>query len=330
MNVKRLDLNKGNISRLRLIIQLLSFGLLVYGGYLALHIGENVPAFACPYNSESCGTCYLISLQHRSHMEWQDFLGFRGLGFLKGLLIFLGMLIVLSKAWCGFICPLGTIQDWITKARTAVRLRFSRYDRLSFKRLKWIKYVLLVLLIVIPLGMSNSIFGLPLFGEDMSAPFCQVCPGRTVIPLFTGDISQFFIDFSNPVRTVMSTLGILVTGLFFIGAFFKKRFFCFFCPMSALQFLFARIGLLRLVKHGDKCTRCGNCSRVCDVGIEAIADDIDSRFIVKDDCMMCFKCAEHCPEKDALKVKFLGMTLFRSTPEGFFKRTNKNDNIVKP
>ena len=63
-------------------------------------------------------------------------------------------------------------------------------------------------------------------------------------------------------------------GIFLVGSFVKKRFFCFFCPMSALQFLFSRIGLLRLIKDGDKCTRCGNCSRVCDVGIKEIAESI--------------------------------------------------------
>jgi polyferredoxin len=185
---------------------------------------------------------------------------------------------------------------------------------------------MLIALIVIPLSMSNSFFGLPHASHDMSAPFCQTCPGRTVLPLASGDTSQFFIDFRSPESIVLSSLGILITSMFFIGAFFKKRFFCFFCPMSALQFLFSKIGFLRLIKDGNKCTKCGNCSRVCDVGIKEIATDITSKNIVKDDCMMCFKCAEACPENDCLKVKFFNMTLFKSTHLGFFKRYGKTLN----
>ncbi len=73
-------------------------------------------------------------------------------------------------------------------------------------------------------------------------------------------------------------------------------------------------------KDGAKCTRCGNCYRACDVGIRAIADDVDSKNIVKDDCMMCLECVEACPEDGALKAHFLGIPIYESTSEGFFKR----------
>jgi len=309
-----------NVSRLRFWIQLLTFLLFAYGGYFLIHIGSQVPSFACPYNQGSPGTCYLIAMQHGLHLSWNELFGFRGLAFLTGFLTFIGFFIVFNKAWCGFVCPLGTLQDWMTKIRYQLGVRYSRYDALTFSKLKKIKYVVLVLLIVIPLGMSNSIFGLPPINHDMQAPFCQVCPGRTIMPLASADTSQFFINFTNKTTLVMSTLGMIITALFFVGGFVKKRFFCFFCPMSALQFLFSRIGILRLTKNGDNCTRCGNCYRVCDVGIVGIAEDIKSKNIVKDDCMMCFKCVEACPENNCLDVRVLNMKIFSSTQNGFFKR----------
>jgi len=307
----------------------LAFLLLIYGGYVSIHIGTSIPTFACPYNQECPGTCYLISAQHQLHNTWASLFGFRGKAFLIGFLTFILFFLVINKAWCGYICPLGTIQDWITKVRNLAGVSFSRYDNLSFKRLKAIKYVILFLLIIIPLGMSNSLLGLPLFSEDLSAPFCQICPGRVVTPLFIGDTSQLFIDFTNTTTMIMSTLGIIVLALFFIGSFFKKRFFCFFCPMSALHSLFSPISPLRLNKKGDNCTRCGNCYRVCDVGIKAIADDIEHKYMVKDDCMMCFKCVEACPENDCLEVSFVKVPLFTSTEEGFFKRNLHLDNDMK-
>ena len=90
--------------------------------------------------------------------------------------------------------------------------------------------------------------------------------------------------------------------------------------MSALHALFSSIAFLRLNKKGENCTRCGNCYRVCDVGIKAIADDLEHKYIVKDDCMLCLKCVEACPENDCLKASFLTVPVFSSTEEGFFKR----------
>jgi len=321
-------INNSNVSRFRTIIQIAFFLLFVYGGYFFINAGQNLPTFACPYNPGSPGTCYLISAQHNLHATWDQLFSFRGLGFVTGLGSFVLFFIIFNKAWCGYACPLGTVQDWITRLRKLTMTRFTRYDELSFKRLSSIKYIFLVLLILIPLGMSNSFFGLPEISHDMSAPFCQVCPGRTVLPLFSGDTSQLFIDFTSTTTIIMSSLGILFMALFFVGSFFKKRFFCFFCPMSALQYLFSKIGVLRLVKDGSKCTKCGNCSRVCDVGITAIADDITSKNIVKDDCMMCFKCVEACPEKGALDVKFFNFKIFSSTEEGFFKRYGQDDSLT--
>ena len=205
-------------------------------------------------------------------------------------------------------------------------IRYSTYSADTFDKLKIIKYALLVLLILIPMGIGNSIAGLPKLNHDFGVPFCMICPGRTVLPLFNGDISQLAIDFSSKTKMVFTSLGLLMTGLFFTGAFVKKRFVCLFCPMSAFHYIFSKASLLKLTKNADKCTRCGNCYRACDVGIRAIADDLEHKNIVKDDCMMCLKCVEACPEEKCLQVKFVGLPIFESTEEGFFKRMIRKNN----
>jgi len=258
-------------------------------------------------------------------MPLRQLLGGRGIGLLSGLGGFFLFFIFFNKSWCGFICPLGAIQDWITRLRVRTGIRYSMYSKATFQKLKKVKYLLLILLVLLPLGISNSLFGLPHLSHDLATPYCMACPGRTVLPLFSGDAGQLAVDFSSVTTTVLTALGMTVTGLFFVGAFVKRRFFCFFCPMSALQYLFSKAGLLRLTKNGGKCTRCGNCYRVCDMGIREIAEDIESRNIVKDDCMMCFKCVAACPEENCLKVSFLGATLYAATEEGFFKRASREE-----
>ena len=326
MNSLQKAINRTSISRFRFYFQIAAFILLLYGGYLAINIGDELPTFACLYADLRGGSCYLLGFQHQMTAPFKQMLGGRGIGILVGLATFVGFFVLFNKTWCGFVCPIGTIQDWITKLRQKFSIRYSTYSEPVFQRLGRIKYVLLALLILIPMAIGNSFFGLPKLGHDWGVPFCMICPGRTVLPLFTGDVSQLVVDFSSKTKMVLTTLGMAVTGLFFAGSFVKPRFFCLFCPMSAFQYIFSKAGLLRLIKDGDKCTRCGNCFRACDVGIRAIADDVESKNIVKDDCMMCFKCVEVCPEQGCLKVKFLAWHLYESTIEGFFKRMDeKND-----
>ena len=325
MNSIRKFLNNSDIGRFRFYFQLAAFGVLIYGGYLALNIGDQLPTFACVFEEKRGGSCYLMGFQHQMSLSYARLFSGAGIGVLISLGTFIIFFLIFNKTWCGFACPLGAIQDWLTILRRKMGIQYSAYSATVYKSLSTIKYILLALLILIPMAIGNSFFGLPTLNHDFGVPFCMICPGRTLLPLFTGDISQLAIDFSSKTKMVFSGLGMGITGIFLAGAFVKKRFFCLFCPMSALHYIFSKASILRLTKDGGKCTRCGNCYRVCDVGIREIADDLDHKNIVKDDCMMCLKCVSACPEDGCLKASFLGIPLYESTAEGFYRRRLKHD-----
>lgn len=311
--------NQVDFNRFRFWFQLVAFVLFVYGGYLAIDLGSRLPMFSCGYNREGrAGVCYLLPLQHQLGRPLAVLFSAAGIAILTGFLTFALWFIVLNKGWCGFVCPLGTIQDWITALRKSLGVRYSKYTQGQFEQLTKIKYVLLALMILIPLGIGSGIFS-----HDMSPPFCLICPARMILPLFTADFSQFTIDFSTKTAIAMTALGMLVTALFLVGSFVKKRFFCFFCPMSALHYLISKAALFKLKKDGDKCTRCGDCYRVCDMEIKEIADDIKTKDIMTDDCTLCLKCVASCPEPGALKATFCGIPIFEATEAGFIKRMHK-------
>ena len=319
--------NNMKLRRFRQVIQVVAFGVLVYGGYLAINTGNQLPVFACPFAEKGAGTCYFFGFQHQMHIPLRHILSGRGIGIVLGFAAFALPVLVFSKSWCGYACPIGTVQDWISSIRRRLGIRYSVYPDRTFRRLSRIKYVLLALMVLVPLGMSNAIPGMPPLNRDFETPFCMMCPGRTVSPLFRGDAGQLAVDFSSRTKMILTTAGMAVTGIFFLGAFVKRRFFCLFCPMSALHYIFSKVALLKLRKYGEKCTRCGNCYRACDVGIREIAENLEDENIVRSDCMMCFNCVAACPEEDCLKVTFLGMSVFRSTEEGFFKRTGEGGRV---
>lgn len=312
-------INGVDFNRFRFWLQIFFFVLLVYGGFTGLNLGNNLPTFSCGYNQNGRpGVCYLLPLQHQLAMPTKALLGYASLTILSGLFIFFLWFIVLNKGWCGFVCPLGTVQDWITDLRVKMGVRFTRYSQASFETLSWIKYVLLALMVVIPLGI-----GAGYFSHDLGAPYCMICPARLIIPTLALNFDQLVLDFSSPGKIVMTTLGAITTGLFLAGSFVKKRFWCFFCPMSAFHYLLSKPAFFRLIKDGDKCTRCGDCYTVCDLQIKEIADDVKNPQIMMDDCIVCLKCVAACPEQGALKATFAGLTVFESTEEGFIKRMEK-------
>ncbi len=325
MNKIQLTLNNCNLSRFRFWFQLFAFSVLIYGGFIAINIGDQLPTFACVFTNHKGGSCYLMGFQHQMALPFDRLVKGAWIGVLIGLATFILFFLIFNKAWCGFACPVGTIQDWLTGLRRYFSIGYSNYSETVFNRLGNIKFILLALLILIPVAMGNPLFGLPKLNHDFSVPFCMICPGRTILPIFTGDFSQLTIDFSSKTKMIFTALGMVITGLFFAGSFVKKRFFCLFCPMSAFHYIFSRASLFRLSKDGKKCTRCGNCYRACDVGIRAIADDLENSNIVKDDCMMCLKCVEACPENECLKASFMGISVFQSTHEGFYKRREYKD-----
>jgi ferredoxin-type protein NapH len=307
--------NNMNLSKVRFWIQLITFVLFVYGGYLAIDLGSRLPIFACPYNDGAPGACYMIPLQHQLGMNTEVLFNFAWISFLIGFATFILWFIFLNKAWCGYACPLGTLQDWLTMLRKSFGIRYGSYKKEHHGALSKVKYIFLAIVILIPLFM-----GMGLIGHDWSAAYCKMCPARVILPMFSGDFSQWNIDFSSTTAIVLTSLGMIFAGLLLVGSFMKKRFFCYFCPMSAMHYIFSPLSFIKLKKDGAKCTKCGDCYSVCDMQIRDIADDVKSTNILRDDCILCLKCVAACPEEDALHFDIFNIKAFSSTKEGFEKR----------
>lgn len=316
----RTAVNRVHLNRFRFWFQIAAFVFLVYGGFLAIDLGNSLPTFSCGYNQHGRpGVCYLLPLQHQLSRPWAVLLSWALISLVTGFVMFVLWFLVLNKGWCGFFCPLGTIQDWLTLLRQKLGIRASGYSEGQFKKLSWVKYVLLALTLLIPLAIGGG-----LLSHEWGAPFCQICPARLILPVFAGDFSQWQVDFSSAGAIVLSALGMAVAALFLVGSFVKKRFFCFFCPMLALQHLVNKPALLKLKKDGSKCTRCGDCYTACDMEIRPIADDVKTVNIMTDDCTLCLKCVASCPEDGALRLDFARITIFESTEDGFVRRMNKD------
>ncbi len=111
-----------NLTIIRRTVQITAFIVMVYGiglggYYLAAKFSNSLPALACAYDMETADHCALISFQHQMDHRAAPVLSSGGSiieAFLPTLITlgtFVFFLIILNKAFCGWICPLGTFQE---------------------------------------------------------------------------------------------------------------------------------------------------------------------------------------------------------------------------
>ena len=240
-----------------------------------------VPGFNCYSCPGAVGACPLGSLQNALASS-----GNRAPYYVLGILLLFGL--TLGRTICGWLCPLGLIQELFYKIPTP-KLRKSRYTR----ALSWLKYAVLAIFAVgIPLAYSVQRYPVP--------GFCKyICPAGT----FEGAMALL----ANPVNAdKFSMLGILFTRKFiimvliFATCVFVYRAFCrFLCPLGAIYGLFARLSVLGVKVEATKCTHCGLCVAQCKADVRRVGDH---------ECIHCGDCIPTCPTK-AISLKCGRLTL---------------------
>ena len=274
----------------RRLVQL--YSALLYNAHLKgfidgeIYVGKTkyacVPGFNCYSCPGAVGACPLGSIQNALASS-----GHQAGWYVLGIISLFG--VILGRTICGWLCPLGLIQELLHKIPTP-KIRKSRITR----ALSWLKYIILAVFVVaIPLwyGLEHN---LPLPG------FCKyICPAGT----FEGAMGLL----SNPANTPkFSMLGILFTRKFIIMLIigllcvFCYRSFCrFICPLGAIYGLFNRFNVIGVKVDGGRCNGCGSCVRSCGMDVRHVGDH---------ECINCGKCMEVCAQK-AISIKAGSYTL---------------------
>lgn len=321
-----------NLSVLRKLVQLLSFVFMVYGSlivgyYAADKISGSLPALSCAYDSMNADYCTLIPFQHQ--MDHRLGMGLAaGVGFFKAIIptlitlaTFLLMFVVLNKAFCGWICPLGFFQEILSLISQKLGLkRIESLEQKTVDKIRPIKWFMLSLLVFgFPL-----IAGLGWVGHELGSPFCSICPSRILTTLAIGDTNQVYVDTSTTGYMVLSIIANLLFGLMLAWGLFVRQPFCRICPMLALHAVFRKIGLVRLVKNAKpRCEKCGICAQACPMDIREIHTDMDNKDVLFADCTLCGRCVEFCPDKDVLQLKYAVVPIFKADP-AYFKVRKKS------
>ena len=280
----------------RWIIMILSFALLIFGSRLTGTVFSNIqlPVFACPYNLDQltgAGCYYLSNLDVLFAEGWQEILAFFG--------TFIVCAVLLGRVLCGFICPLGFVQDVAHEARQALHIEGIALTERLYSVLRLVKWVMLIIFL-----------GIGFIGGN----FCDFCPAMALSPALAG----FKLSLG---------LGGFVMIIVLVSGFFKRRCFCNICPLGFILGLTHKISLFKLKKDAVACTECGACYEACPMGIKSIftvregrngkPDKID---VTTSDCIMCGECVRRCPENNALAITFCGKKVYNADRMKFMKQ----------
>ncbi len=319
-----------NLSVIRKAVQLLAFLFLVYGSvfvgfYSADKLSGAFPVLSCAYDARTADYCVLIPLQHQFGHRVGTALAAGAFAFstilpvLTTLLTFFILFVLLNKAFCGWLCPLGFFQEVIGMIGQKLRLhRTESLDAKLVEKIRPVKWLMLAFLVVLfPLAS-----GLGFVGHELGDPFCKICPSRILTTLAAGQLNQLYIDTSSTGYMILSIIADTLFGLILVLSLTVRQPFCRICPMLAMHALFRKVGLVKLVKnYTSRCDKCGLCAKACPMDIKEIHTSKE-KDILFPDCTLCGRCVEFCPDKGVMALKYTVIPIKVSDPQ-YFKARNR-------
>ncbi|MBI5474768.1 MAG: 4Fe-4S binding protein [Ignavibacteriae bacterium] len=298
-------------NRIRIGFQIFVLGLIAYVAIRPLFGGGYIADFEayCPFGGiASLGSKLNQGTMSCTMGEIQVMLG---IGLLVGA-------IVVGKLFCSYVCPIGSISEWLGKLGEKWKLRFDLPNVID-RPMRLLKYVLLFLTLYFTMTSSE------LFCKEFDPYFAST-------NLFQNtDIVLYF--------------AIPATLIAILGAIFLRLFWCkYLCPLGAISNIFLNVvgagavigafvvarllgaevgyewllaglvlvgvvtelGFMRsfvfpaakITRVAASCTDCGICDDKCPQGIQISKYET----VTHSDCTLCTDCVYACPLKNTLTI----------------------------
>lgn len=233
--------------------------------------------YSCPWD---VGACPLGIMEHGFiDIQTSFWVGMSMLLYLFGFLSLMGLM--LGRAFCGWVCPIGTLQDLSRKLGISKIVNNKLKPNVD-SRWKHVKFLML-LAVPVTAFLSQELF------------YTALCPvgGITgTLPTLTFYSSEWLLGSGFPVKL---TSMILFTILIIL----VTRGWCkYLCPVGAYLAPWNWVSSVGLVRNKETCKNCNVCDTACPMDIKQIGTQPDM------ECILCGRCVDSC-KFGSLKLKVM-------------------------
>ncbi len=255
-----------------------------------------------------------------------------GLGF---TLFFVIITLIFGRVFCGWFCPLGTANHFVSYLKMKYNKRFERE---KYTKKQHIKYVIMFVVLISALftldlaGFFDPISLITKFFAVTIIPAMQFVVNSTYdlislidenifraenesqggLLVFAGSVKDYLTEYflySGEIKegTNLPTHfsyyilnGLIVVTI--LGLNLKlTRFWCrVLCPLGAMLGTIGKRSLFRLTLNKAACTHCRRCETFCQGPSDIHVEDN----FKNNECLYCFHCINTCPE-GAIDITFL-------------------------
>lgn len=197
------------------------------------------------------------------------------------LAAFLSMSMLLRKSFCSWLCPVGTISEYLWKLGEQTFGRTLGPPRWLDIAARSLKYVLLGLFLWVVATMP-----VPAIRAFLESPYGLIADVKML---------NFFRYLSVTAAVILAVLA--------VGSIFIRNFWCrYLCPYGALLGLAALVSPARIRRNPEACIDCAKCAKACPSLLP-----VDRLIIVRSaECTGCVECVAVCPAEGALSMTIPG------------------------
>lgn len=190
---------------------------------------------------------------------------------------FLAIAFLFRKAFCSWLCPVGTLSEYLWRAGRQIFRRNFQLPRWVDIPLRGLKYLLLGFFVWAVANMSADAIE-----QFMHAPYGMIADVRML---------NFFRYLGETAAIV---LGVLV-----IASVLVQNFWCrYLCPYGALLGIISFFSPMRIRRSEEACIDCAKCAKACPSALP-----VDRLITIKSaECTGCLECVAVCPAQSALDL----------------------------
>ena len=182
-----------------------------------------------------------------------------------------------KKSFCSWVCPLGTVQEWLGRLGKRVFGRHFRLPTRADSLLMNLRYVVLIAVPVLTFTLWEFDLGFKAY-------------------------DPFYILFTWGGHETAAFSFLIVIGVLGAALFVPFLWCRYLCPMGAALDPLSRVGALRVRRDSQTCTSCGVCDKACPHAIPVSqVDEVTAK-----NCTNCLDCIEECPVEGALELSWFG------------------------